>query len=96
MLARFGCCPVADTGPVVRRLLERGRAKSHVGHAIRLVAFGGRVGDSTSYLQIPLGHVLVFLKGYVREHWAVLKHVQAKDPTLGLLMLAEKLEAASG
>jgi hypothetical protein len=31
-----------------------------------------------------------FLQGYLREHWAVLRHAQIRDPAFGLLTLIEK------
>ena len=43
-------------------------------------------------------HVVLFLRGYLREHWAVLRHAQIRDPALGVLALIEKwgAEAESG
>jgi hypothetical protein len=37
-----------------------------------------------------MGHVVDFLRSYLRDHWDVLRHAQIKDPTLGLLSLLEK------
>ena len=37
-----------------------------------------------------MAHVVGFLRGYLREHWDVLKHAQVKDPTVGVLTLLEK------
>jgi len=94
-LARFGCCSISAKGEVARALLERGRAKTGLGHDVRLIAFGGKPGGRGPYLQIPLGHVIDFLSDYVRAHWDVLKHTQSKDPALGFLMLMEKLKVGS-
>lgn len=92
VLARFGCCPLGETDPLVRRLLSEGRAESHRGHAIRLVAFGGKVSQSHApWVQVSLAHVIEFLRGYVRQHWSLLRHVQSKDPTLGTLIMMGKL-----
>jgi hypothetical protein len=92
-LARFGCCPESAKGKMARTLIARGRAKTHLGHDIRLIAFGGRVGEPGPYLQVSLAHVVGFLSDYVRAHWEVLKHTQSKDPVLGFLMLMEKLQS---
>ena len=35
-------------------------------------------------------HVVLFLRDYLREHWAVLRHAQIRDPALGVLALIEK------
>lgn len=97
VFARFGCCPIGETDRLVRTLLEKGHAESHRGHKIRLVAFGGKIGEVRGpYLQLSLNHIIEFLTGYVRKHWAVLRHVQSKDPTLGFLLLMEKLRMAEG
>ena len=39
-----------------------------------------------------MGHVVDYLRGYLREHWDTLRHAQIKDPTIGLLALLEKWE----
>ncbi|MGH7927450.1 MAG: hypothetical protein ACREQV_06630, partial [Candidatus Binatia bacterium] len=39
---------------------------------------------------ISLGHVLRYLQTYVRDHWAMLRQCQFKDPALGFLMTLEK------
>jgi len=95
VLARFGCCPPPEATRLVRSLLAEGRAKTTHGHDVRLVAFGGKFGGHAPYLRIPLAHVVRFVSDYVRQHWALLRHVQAKDPTLGFLILLEKLGSAS-
>ena len=96
VLARFGCCPSHAAEALVRRLLRDGRSETHTGHALRMVAFGGKVGGHAPYLQIPLGHVLKFVTAYVHEHWKLLRHVQSKDPALGFVILMEKLRAGTG
>jgi hypothetical protein len=96
VLARFGCCPAEASDTLVRRLVEQGRAHTHAGHEVRMIAFGGRVGGRTPYLQIPLGHVVRFVTDYVHEHRTLLRNVQSKDPALGFLILMEKLGAGGG
>ena len=56
-LARFGCCPESAKSETARTLLALGRAKTHLGPDIRLIAFGGKVGERGPYLQVSLGHV---------------------------------------
>ena len=51
-------------------------------------AFGGD-GDPR-FKVVSLGHVVAFLRGYRRQHWSLLGHVQFRDPVLGLLMTLEK------
>jgi hypothetical protein len=41
-LARFGCCHESAKSETARTLLALGRAKTHLGPDIRLIAFGGR------------------------------------------------------
>ena len=93
-LARFGCCPTAHAAELVRELLERGTATTPADHHVRLVAFGATTSASGRYASLPLPHVLTFLERYVQEHWQALKTVPSKDPTLGWLILREKLRLA--
>jgi hypothetical protein len=91
-LARFGCCPGQHAAILTRQLLARGHATTPGGHSIRMVAFGdipdgARQGPWTT---VPMRHVVLFLRDYLREHWAVLRHAQIRDPALGVLALIEK------
>lgn len=76
---------------VIRELLETGNA-SVDGYVVRLIAFGAFPPGSTvpPCRIISLGHVLDYLQQYVRKHWAVLRHLQFKDPAFGFLMTMEK------
>jgi len=91
-LARFGCCAAEHASTITRQLLARGRAATPAGHSVRMVAFGDmperdRRGPWTL---VPMRHVVLFLRSYLREHWAVLRHAQIRDPALGVLALIEK------
>ena len=91
-LARFGCCPEAHASILTRQLLARGHATTPGGHSIRMVAFGDipdgdRQGPWTT---VPMRRVVLFLRHYLREHWAVLRHAPIRDPALGVLALIEK------
>ncbi len=96
-LARFGCCPMHDTEPVVEDLLRRGEGTTPSGHRVRLVAFGSVVpeGPDPPWLVVSLGRVLDFLHSYLSEHWEILHHAQFKDPALGYLVAAEKAARGS-
>ena len=92
-LARFGCSPPQDAPALARQLLAQGHATTAAGHAIRMIAFGDlpdsdRQGPWTT---VPMGHIVRFLRGYLKAHWEVLRHAQIRDPALGMLALMEKL-----
>lgn len=90
-LTRFGCCSPEEAPRVVAELGRVGHAKTNAGHAIRLVAFGSIPGEEPAgYTAISLGHVVAFLKGHLRRHWDVVRHVQTKEPVLGFLLTLEK------
>ena len=91
-LVRFGCCPSEHAAPVTRQLLTEGHAITPTGHAIRMVAFGGSA-DSVRrepFTTVSMRHVVVFLRAYLRDNWAVLRHAQFRDPAFGVLALIEK------
>ena len=91
-LTRFGCCRPEEAEELARSLLARGRADGPSGHVIRMVAFGSaaETDDARRWHAVPMAHVVEFLRGYLREHWDVLRHAQVKDPTVGVLTLLEK------
>jgi hypothetical protein len=91
-LARFGCCPVQEAPGLAQRLLRSGHVQTLAGHEIRVVAFGdvrggGRPGP---WHTVPMAHVVQFLQQHLREHWAVLRHAQVRDPTFAVLALLQK------
>ncbi len=71
---------------------HHGHAITAPGHRIRLVVFGGTPGEATRehYQTIYLGHVLGFIRSYLRLHWEVFQHAQFKDPVLAFLKLDER------
>lgn len=91
-LTRFGCCAPEHVPSVVQALLQHGRAQTHCGHMVRLVAFGSLPPCSNhgKYAVVSLGHIQQFMEAYLREHWDVLCHTQFKDPAFGFEMLLEK------
>jgi hypothetical protein len=91
-LSRFGCCPTEHAPSLTRDLLARGHATTPAGHSIRMVAFGDTPDSARQgpWTTVPMRHVVLFLRGYLREHWAVLRHAPIRDPVLGVLALIEK------
>lgn len=91
-LTRFGCCSSHEVGPVVRALLRQGHTNTPCGHRVRMVVFGSatEAADAPHYQVIPMGHVVEYLRRYLREHWDALGHTQFKDPALGFLLMLEK------
>jgi hypothetical protein len=92
VLTRFGCCRPEHVQAVVQSLLEKGHARTHCGHTVRMVAFGSlppQLG-STKYTVISLRHVQDFLEAYLRDHWDLLCHAQFKDLAFGFEVLLEK------
>lgn len=90
VINRFG--NVADPERVVQDLLHSGTAHIPPHYSVRLIAFGSfPPGSAVPPCRIiSLGHVLQFLQAYVRKHWAMLRHLQFKDPAFGFLMTLEK------
>ena len=91
-LARFGCCPPEHAADLARRLLARGRADTPAGHTVRMVAFGAApvTDEDERWTTVPMGHVVQFLRSYLRQHWDVLRHAQLRDSPLCVLALLEK------
>ena len=44
---------------------------------------------------ISLSHVVLFLQGYIKEHWQILKNAQFRDPGLSYLVTLEKIQKGS-
>lgn len=91
-LERFGCCAPEHVEHLVRELQAHGRAITHAGHAVRLVAFGstGQQPSDGSYRVVLLGHVIADLRSYVHRHWDVMVAASPKDAALSQLLLEEK------
>lgn len=90
-LVRFGCCTAAAAPGHVRELIGRGSTQLRSGHMLRLVVFGAARGAEEGPAHVVgLGHVVRFLRGHLRKHWASLRHVDSKDPAFGFLITLEK------
>ena len=92
-LVAFGCCADHDADDVVNQLLARGHALLPIGHAVRLVVFASSGnGPGRKYHVVSLGHVVQYLRDYIREHWEVLRHWDSNDPAMGFLITLAKAE----
>lgn len=92
VLVRFGCCRPEEADAIVRQLVRQGTATTGHGHRIRMVAFGStKLPEATGrYATVTLGHIVLFLESYLREHRELLRHEDQKDPALGFLAMLEK------
>ena len=98
VLARFGCCSLDDVDKTVQQLLRKGKAATHAGHRVRLMAFGSSSEQPphSGYSTLTLGHITGFIEEYLDQHWKVLRHAQFKHPALGLFMVLEKARREAG
>jgi hypothetical protein len=89
---RFGCCEPEEAPDLVRRLLATGEVTAPAGHSIRMVAFGAvsEVPNDARWSTVSLGHVVRFLRSYLRAHWDLLRHAQVRETGLAMLALLEK------
>lgn len=94
VLARFGCAPEGDLSGFLDALRRRGRATAPGGIEVRLFAFGSSIdpNEVRGFRALTLTHVTGFLREYLRDHWAVLRHAQIRHPALGYLALLEQVE----
>ena len=92
VLRRWGFCAEAQLSNVIDRLRRKGSADIPSGPRIRLLAFGSVIDPKKvrGFKAISLGHVISYLRGYIEEHWDLLRHAQFKQPALGLLALLEQ------
>ena len=95
-LAAFGCCSREEAPAIVQTLLRDGTAQLPNGHRIRYVVFAGLTGEAVGqYEVISIRHVIDSLRGYIAEHWDVLRHAESKDPAFGFLMTLAKAQRGS-
>ena len=94
-LRRFGCCAAEHAADITKQLLAKGHVTAPEGHSIRMVAFGDVAdGDRRGpWTTVPMRHVVMFLRTYLKDHWSVLRHAQIRDPAFGVLALIEKWDA---
>lgn len=92
-LARFGCCTQSQAEEVVDRLLDVGETTTDAGHRVRLIHFGMPREQSVLPMArfISLSTVVGFVREYLNQHWAELRRVRFKHPSINVLALMEKL-----
>ena len=92
VLVAFGCCTPDEAPALAARIAQEGRARLPGGHEVRLVAFGGQDGAAAGpgVTVISLGHVVEQIREYLRQHWEIVRHMDAKDPAFGFLLTLEK------
>lgn len=92
VLRRWGFCPETHLPKTIDRLQRKGTAEVPAGPRIRMLAFGSVIDPKKvrGVKAISLGHVVSYLRGYIEEHWDLLRHAQVKQPALGLLALLEQ------
>lgn len=93
-LERFGCCRHDDIDGIVNELLRHGRAHTHHGHEVRLVAFGTLAPghhDRRCHV-VLLGDIVAHLRADMRRHWDAWRASASKDPGFGMLLTLEKAE----
>jgi hypothetical protein len=90
VISRLG--QTGEEEKAVADLLRSGVARVGSGVAIRFIAFGAfPPGQPVPPCRIiSLGHVVDYLQNYVRKHFAVLRHLQLKDPAFGFILALEK------
>ena len=93
-LAGFGCCSREEAPRLADALIRDGHALLPSGHQIRTAIFASipRGPAQSRHLVISLAHIIRFLRGYIDEHWEVLRHADSKDPAFGFLMTMAKAE----
>lgn len=93
-LERFGCCRHSDIDGIVHELLRHGRAHTHHGHGVRLVAFGTLAPghqDRRCHV-VLLGDIVAHLRADMRRHWDAWRASASRDPGFGMLLTLEKAE----
>jgi len=79
---------------VVADLIETGTAVHPAGIRLRQMVFASRPPTQRriGYTWISHGHIGLWMRDQIREHWDSVKTVQSKDPALSFMLLREKAE----
>lgn len=79
---------------LVASLIETGTAMHPAGIRLRQMVFASRppTKGNVPYTWISHGHITIWMRNQIREHWDAIKTVQSKDPVLGFMLLREKAE----
>lgn len=92
--ARIGRISPEITKGIVADLIATGTATYPAGIRLRQMVFASRppTKRNVPYTWISLGHITLWMRNQIREHWDEIKTVQSKDPALGFMILREKAE----
>lgn len=92
--ARIGRISPEITEGIVADLIATGTATYPAGIRLRQMVFASRPPTQrhVPYTWISLGHITLWMRNQIREHWDEIKTVQSKDPALGFMILREKAE----
>jgi hypothetical protein len=79
---------------IVADLIATGTAIHPAGIRLRQMVFASRPPNTRKvpYTWISHGHITIWMRNQIREHWDTIKTVQSKDPALGFMLLREKAE----
>jgi len=83
---------------IVADLIETGTAIHPAAIRLRQMVFASRppAKRRVPYTWVSHGHITIWMRNQIREHWDVIKTVQSKDPALGFMLLREKAERGEG
>lgn len=91
---RIGRIPPEIAEGLVADLIATGTAIHPAGIRLRQIVFASRPPTSgkVAYTWISHGHITIWMRNQIRQHWDSIKTVQSKDPVLGFMLLREKAE----
>lgn len=79
---------------VVADLIRTGTAIHPAGIRLRQMVFASRppTRKNIAYSWISHGHITIWMRDQIREHWDAVKAIQSKDPAMSFMLLREKAE----
>jgi hypothetical protein len=97
-IGRIGRVPPDIADSLVEDLAATGTAVHPAGIRLRQMVFASRRPSKRKvpYTWISHGHIGLWMRDNIREHWDLMKTVQSKDPALGFMLLREKAERGEG
>jgi hypothetical protein len=83
---------------VVADLIRTGTAIHPAGIRLRQMVFATRSPSrrKNAYTWLSIGHITIWMRDQIREHWDAVKAVQSKDQALSFMLLREKAERGEG
>ena len=91
---RIGRISTEIAEQVVADLIRTGTAIHPAGIRLRQMVFASRppARKNIAYSWISHGHITIWMRDQIREHWDAVKAVQSKDPAMSFMLLREKAE----